>query len=128
MIRKISRSEGPFVRPEIEGFDEQLYFKGCSDLDPSRAYAYSHIQRSGDFGYLHLNVVRWSTGILRLMRRDLEDLKAVFRARGIKRVMGMHPMEGCDKWAHFIQLIGFPEPAETQVDGIGLVLGTILEV
>jgi len=102
MMREISRGKGSFP---VNEFDyENLYFEA---LHGDKVYAYCHVQIIPGVAYIHLYVQKWGKSVLKEMRADFDALKAEFRARGIWRVLGTHPVDGSGKWCRFIKLLGF---------------------
>lgn len=74
---------------------------------------------------LHITVLRWGPRSARAMRRDLEWLKALARARGRTRIVGITIPQGLvadQRWFKFARAYGFTsqcltQSAELKLDG-----------
>ena len=106
MLWTTKRDAGPYtVDEQPDQFRNNLYYCAKYKDEP---YAWVHLQLVEDIGYIHLSVVKYTSGTLREMRKDLEILKKYLKASyKINRLLGTHPHEGSDKWAKFLDKIGF---------------------
>ena len=111
MIVGINRREGMFRVSERPQEFVNMYFKG---VDKQRLYCFIHIQKLEDIAYLHFEVVLFSANILKIMKKDFEQLKKELRDRGINRIIGTHMLKGSEKWGKFLRLVGFPLPQDAK--------------
>lgn len=94
--------------PVPEGDWENRYYRVID-------YAWLHLQFHMDICYMHLYVVRWGADVVRLMRKDFEDLVWLVRSHGGKRIVGMVG-DRDRKWGRFVTLMGFPEPRPVEIE------------
>lgn len=89
------------IRPGLRFFDL---------ADDGGAYAAAALAEHPDCLELHLCVLRFGPATVRALRADLEELKAMARALGKTRIIGLRAEDGPEpdpRWPKFTRLFGF---------------------
>lgn len=124
MVSRITRAQGPFIINEYHF--KNLYFRGSFK---GKSYGYSHIQIDGSVAYIHLYIEKLGCGALKEMRRDFKVIKNELKSLGIKYLTGTHVIDGCEKWARFIRLLGFNAPRQVNMPNTNeLAMFAIMEI
>lgn len=78
--------------------------------DDRGVYAVAAVAEHADSLELHLEVLRFGPSTVRALRADVEELKAMARCLGKKRIVGLRTEDGPTldpRWAKFTRLFGF---------------------
>jgi len=73
--------------------------------------AYVVVQRIKTYGYIHVEMPKWSAAVGATMIQDFELLKDTLRSNGIKTLIAGNGAHDEKRWTKFITLFGFPKPA-----------------
>jgi len=104
------------------GNSERLRFYELADADG--VYAAAALAEHPDSLELHLEALRFGPATVRALRADVEELKAMARALGKSRIIGLRLEAGMQpdpRWPKFTRLFGFTgqcvyQAAELRVD------------
>lgn len=97
-------------RPECfsETAEPHIWIQGYNDKGP---YAHMALGFYHDSALVHLEVSRWSPGILTGLKQDWEKVKELCRQKGAVRIIAQkNEYEKSPTWPGFIRHFGFPEP------------------
>lgn len=78
--------------------------------DARGPYAAAALAEHPDALEVHLEVLRFGPGVVRALRKDVEELRRMARERGKSRVIGLRLEPGArpdPRWAKFTRLLGF---------------------
>lgn len=100
------------LKARPEGLFEQtgpsaIFFEGYDD---NGTYGYTAIEFIIDNASMHLEVVRWSHGILKKMIEDWKTIKMLCEFHNCKRILASQPDTTDTRWPKLIKHFGFPQP------------------
>lgn len=96
--------------PSLQNLRDPGRFRFYSLSDEHGEYAAAALAEHEDALELHLEVLRFGPATVRALRADVEELKAMARALGKTRIVGLRvePGQTADaRWPKFTRLFGF---------------------
>ena len=77
-------------------------------------YGYMLLNFNEDKCSVHMSVLRWGASVLKDMKKDWEQVRALCRKRGCVKLFAINQSEN-DKWYRFIGHFGFVDYAELRM-------------
>jgi hypothetical protein len=111
MVKRVSnRPRGHFK--EVHNEDNFIWF---ALYYKKEIYAYIGIDVAGSFGSGHIEMIKWSHNVAKMLKIDWEEIKFICNSYGVKRILASNRDVEDKRWPKFIKLLGFPKPTSILV-------------
>lgn len=111
MIRILKEPPDCFRHVTAEGVYLELYNDGG-------VYAHAMLEFDYTVAGFHLEISRWSPGVLKSLKKDWWEVLDMCEVRGATKLLVQNSAANDQRWARFIKHFGFPEPMPLMVSAV----------